>query len=203
MNKKELIFFLTHNNILKTKSIIEAFEKIDRKDFILKKYANEAYNDYPLDIGFNQTISQPSTVAFMLELLSPEKGDKILDVGSGSGWTTALLGYIAGSEGKVCGVELIPDLVLFGRANLEKYDFKNTKIYQATKDLGLKDKGPFDKILVSASARDVPEELVNQLKVGGTMVIPIQDSIFRIFKKSRKQIEKEKIPGFIFVPLIY
>ena len=203
MNKKELIFFLTHNNILKTKSIIEAFEKIDRKDFILKKYTNEAYNDYPLDIGSNQTISQPSTVAFMLELLSPKKGDKILDVGSGSGWTTALLGYIVGSEWKVCGIELIPDLVLFGRANLEKYDFKNVIIYQATKDLGLKDKGPFDKILVSASARDVPEELVNQLKVGGTMVIPIQDSIFRIFKKSRKQIEKEKIPGFIFVPLIY
>jgi len=203
MNKKELIFFLTRNNILKTKSIIEAFEKIDRKDFILKKYTNEAYNDYPLDIGSNQTISQPSTVAFMLELLSPKKGDKILDVGSGSGWTTALLGYIVGSEGKVCGIELIPDLVLFGRANLEKYDFKNTKIYQATKDLGLKDKGPFDKILVSASARDVPEELIKQLKVGGTMVIPIQDSIFRIFKKSRKQIEKEKIPGFVFVPLIY
>ncbi|MGI6340701.1 MAG: protein-L-isoaspartate O-methyltransferase [Minisyncoccales bacterium] len=203
MNKKELIFFLTRNNILKTKSIIEAFEKIDRKDFILKKYTNEAYNDYPLDIGSNQTISQPSTVAFMLELLSPKKGDKILDVGSGSGWTTALLGYIVGSEGKVCGIELIPDLVLFGRANLEKYDFKNTKIYQATKDLGLKDKGPFDKILVSASARDVPEELIKQLKVGGTMVIPIQDSIFRLFKKSRKKIEKEKIPGFVFVPLIY
>lgn len=203
MNKKELIFFLTRNNILKTKSIIEAFEKIDRKDFILKKHTNEAYNDYPLDIGSNQTISQPSTVAFMLELLSPKKGDKILDVGSGSGWTTALLGYIVGSEGKVCGIELIPDLVLFGRANLEKYDFKNTKIYQATKDLGLKDKGPFDKILVSASARDVPEELIKQLKVGGTMVIPIQDSIFRLFKKSRKKIEKEKIPGFIFVPLIY
>jgi len=203
MNKKELIFFLTRNNILKTKSIIEAFEKIDRKNFILKKYTNEAYNDYPLDIGSNQTISQPSTVAFMLELLSPKKGDKILDVGSGSGWTTALLGYIVGSEGKVCGIELIPDLVLFGRANLEKYDFKNTKIYQATKDLGLKDKGPFDKILVSASARDVPEELIKQLKVGGTMVIPIQDSIFRLFKKSRKKIEKEKIPGFVFVPLIY
>ena len=203
MNKKELIFFLTRNNILKTKSIIQAFEKIDRKDFILKKYTNEAYNDYPLDIGSNQTISQPSTVAFMLELLSPKKGDKILDVGSGSGWTTALLGYIVGSEGKVCGIELIPDLVLFGRANLEKYDFKNTKIYQATKDLGLKDKCPFDKILVSASARDVPEELIKQLKVGGTMVIPIQDSIFRLFKKSRKKIEKEKIPGFVFVPLIY
>ena len=203
MNKKELIFFLTRNNILKTKSIIQAFEKIDRKDFILKKYTNEAYNDYPLDIGSNQTISQPSTVAFMLELLSPKKGDKILDVGSGSGWTTALLGYIVGSEGKVCGIELIPDLVLFGRANLEKYDFKNTKIYQATKDLGLKDKGLFDKILVSASARDVPEELIKQLKVGGTMVIPIQDSIFRLFKKSRKKIEKEKIPGFVFVPLIY
>lgn len=203
MNKKELISFLIQNNILKTKSIIEAFEKIDRKDFIPSKYIDEAYNDYSLSIGFSQTISQPSTVAFMFELLNPQKGDRILDVGSGSGWTTALLGYIVGNEGKACGVELVQDLVLFGRSNLEKYDLENTKIYQATKDLGLKDKGPFDKILVSARAKDIPEDLINQLKIGGTMVIPVKDSIFKIFKKSGRQIEKEEISGFVFVPLIY
>ena len=203
MNKKELIYFLTHNNILKTKSIIQAFKKIDRKDFIPSKYADEAYNNYPLSIGFNQTISQPSTVALMLEILSPKKGDRILDVGSGSGWTTALLGYIVGIRGRVCGVELIPDLVLFGRYNLEKYNLENTRIYQATQHLGLKEKGPFDKILVSATAKEIPQELVDQLKVGGSMVIPVKNSIFKVYKKSEDRIEKKEIPGFVFVPLIY
>ena len=204
MNKKELISFLTHSNILKTKSIIKAFENIDRKDFTLKKYAGEAYDDYPLSIGYNQTISQPSTVAFMLELLGPKKGDRILDVGSGSGWTTALLGYIASKNGKVFGVELIPELVLFSRDNLDKYNLQNTKIYQAKLDeLGLKDKAPFDKILVSAGARNIPEQLIDQLKIGGVMVIPANNSLFKIIKKSKNEIEKQEIPGFVFVPLIY
>ncbi|MDD4358579.1 MAG: protein-L-isoaspartate O-methyltransferase [Candidatus Pacebacteria bacterium] len=203
MTKKELISFLTQNDFLKTKRIIEAFDKIDRKDFVLKKYASSAYDDYPLSIGFNQTISQPSTVAFMIELLKPEKGDRILDVGSGSGWTTALLGYIAGKNGKVFGVEIIPELVLFSRDNLEKYSLENTKIYQARiNELGLKDKAPFNKILVSAKARDIPEALINQLKIGGVMVIPISNSLFKITKK-KTGIEKQEIPGFVFVPLIY
>lgn len=204
MNKKELISFLTHSNILKTRSIIKAFENIDRKDFTLKKYAGEAYDDYPLSIGYNQTISQPSTVAFMLELLDPKKGDRILDVGSGSGWTTALLGHIAFKNGKVFGVELIPELVLFSRDNLDKYNLENTKIYQAKLDeLGLKDKAPFDKILVSAGARNIPEQLIDQLKIGGVMVIPANNSLFKIIKKSKNEIEKQEIPGFVFVPLIY
>ncbi len=202
MDKKELMYFLTQN-ILKTKSIIQAFQKIDRKDFVPSKYANEAYNDYPLSIGFNQTISQPSTVAFMLELLSPQKGDRVLDIGSGSGWTTALLGNIVGDKGKVCGVELIPDLVLYGRYNLDKYNLQNTRIYQAQKDLGLKNKGPFDRILVSAGAKDIPKELIDQLKVGGIMVIPAHGSIFKVYKKGGDEVEKEEIPGFVFVPLIY
>lgn len=203
MNKQELIDFLLQNNILKTKSIINAFLEVDRKDFVLEENISEAYNDYPLDIGLNQTISQPSTVAFMLELLQPRQGERILDVGSGSGWTSALLGHIVGKEGEVIGVEIIKDLVLFGRANLEKYESLNVKIYQAGETLGFKEKAPFDKILVSAGAKDIPEELIKQLKVQGVMVIPIFDSIFRIYKKSKRQLEKEKIPGFMFVPLIY
>lgn len=202
MNKKELILFLTRNKFLKTKNITQAFKKIDRKDFILKKYINEAYNDYPLSIGYSQTISQPSTVALMLELLKPKKGDRILDVGSGSGFTTALLGEIVQEKGKVYGVELIPELVLFSRDNLDKYNLENTKIYQATKELGLKEKAPFDKILVSASAREIPKVLIDQLKVGGIMVIPVKNSLFKIVKKT-KGIQKQEISGFVFVPLVY
>ncbi len=172
--------------------------KIDRKDFVLKEYESEAYEDYPLPIGFNQTISQPSTVFFMLKLLNPKKGEKILDVGSGSGWTTALLAEAVGEKGKVLGVEKIPELVEFGRNNISKYDFKNVKIFEAKKELGLPSKAPFDKILVSASAKEVPEELINQLKDKGTMVIPVGNNILKIQKGGKT----EKYEGFVFVPLI-
>jgi len=119
-NNKELIKHLIARNVLKTKAIIDAFQAVDRIDFVPLKYLDEAYGDYPLPIGYGQTISQPFTVAFMLELLQPQKGDKILDVGSGSGWTTALLAHIVQEEGSVRGIELIPELVAFGKKNLNK-----------------------------------------------------------------------------------
>ncbi|MDD5696825.1 MAG: protein-L-isoaspartate O-methyltransferase [Candidatus Pacebacteria bacterium] len=190
------------NIVLRTESIIDAFKTVDRKDFVLKEYEREAYGDYPLPIGFGQTISQPTTVAFMLELLQPKKGDKILDVGSGSGWTTALLAHITGRKGKVFGLEKIPELVLLGKDNLAKYDFPNVEIRQAGEGLGLKKEAPFDKILVSAFARTVPEELVKQLKTGGVMVIPVDNDILRIEKISDKENRIQRFEGFVFVPLI-
>jgi protein-L-isoaspartate(D-aspartate) O-methyltransferase len=190
------------NIVLRTDSIINAFRIVDRKDFILKEYEKEAYGDYPLPIGFGQTISQPTTVAFMLELLQPKKGDKIIDVGSGSGWTTALLAQITGKKGKVFGLEKIPELVLLGKDNLAKYDFPNAEIRQAGEELGLKEEAPFDKILVSAFARTVPEELVKQLKTGGVMVIPVNNDVLRIEKISNKENRIQRFEGFVFVPLI-
>ncbi|MBP6914401.1 protein-L-isoaspartate O-methyltransferase [Candidatus Parcubacteria bacterium] len=172
--------------------------KVDRKDFVLKEYESEAYEDYPLPIGFGQTISQPSTVYFMLKLLNPQKGEKILDLGSGSGWTTALLREAVGKTGKVFGVEKIPELVELGRKNISKYNFNNVQILQAEKLLGLPQEAPFDKILVSASAKEIPQELVSQLKDKGIMVIPVENDILRIEKGGRI----EKYEGFVFVPLI-
>ncbi len=187
---------------LKTKRIIDAFQKVDRKDFILPEYYEEAYGDYPLPIGSGQTISQPTTVAIMLELLSPQKGGRILDVGSGSGWTTALLAHIVGSEGKVWGTEIIPDLVVFGQNNLSKYNFPWAKIVPAEKKLGLPSHAPFDRILVSAAAKELPEELILQLKKGGTMVIPILDTLYKIDKMPDGKVISWSLPGFSFVPLV-
>jgi len=197
---EKLILNLIKEGILKTKSVIEAFRNIDRKDFILSEYKEDAYKDIPLPIGYGQTISQPTTVAFMLELLQVKKGDRVLDVGSGSGWTTALLSYLA-KDGFVWGVEILPELVLFGKSNLSKYNFKNSIILEAKEEIGLREKGPFDKILVSASAETVPFLLLEQLKEGGIMVIPIRDSIWKI-KKINGKIETEVFEGFLFVPLI-
>ncbi|WP_373072770.1 protein-L-isoaspartate O-methyltransferase [Sulfurimonas sp.] len=198
---KDLVDHLIDTNSLYSEQIIDAFTHIDRKDFILN-YSSEAYYDCPLPIGENQTISQPTTVAMMFEMLSPKKGESILDIGSGSGWTTALLSYIVKDEGSVTGLERIDELVELGRKNLQKYNFKNSKILKASDTLGI-DNESFDKILVSASAEHIPYELTKQLKEGGKLVIPVRNSIYEITKEKNDKLNTIEHYGFVFVPLIY
>ncbi len=201
-SNSDLIKHLIDRDALKSEIIIDAFKHIDRVDFVSDPTVSDIYADYPLHIGFHQTISQPTTVAMMFEMLSPEKGEKILDVGSGSGWTTALLSYIAGETGQVTGVERIPSLVEFGKANLRKYNFPNAEIIPAGKVLGIPGE-KFDRILVSASADDFPSELAQQLKTGGRLVIPVLDSIYEITKKENGELDGIRHYGFTFVPLIF
>jgi len=199
----ELVEHLKRAGVLKTPDLIEAFVSIDRADFVTKEFKDDPYGDHPLSIGYGQTISQPYTVAFMLELLRPQAGEKILDVGSGSGWTSALLAHVAGPGGRVFAAERIPELTEFAQNNVSKYDFKNLEFRKAEKDiLGLPDEAPFDRILVSASAVKIPDELINQLKEGGVMVIPVLNSVFKIVKKRDGDISEEEHPGFVFVPLL-
>jgi protein-L-isoaspartate(D-aspartate) O-methyltransferase len=201
-SKEQLIDYLEKGTrVLERDSLKEAFYFIDRKDFVSGDYAKEAYEDYPLQIGYEQTISQPTTVAFMLELLNPQEGEKILDVGSGSGWTTALLAHLVGGKGSVIGVERIPKLVELGKENLKKYNFKNVEIVGAEKEIGFLQKAPFDKILVSAAAENLPKKLMEQLKIGGMIVIPIFDEIWQV-KKLEDSNDIKKYKGFAFVPLI-
>jgi len=144
-------------------------------------------------------------VAFMIELLEPKKGEKILDVGSGSGWTTALLAQIVGEKGKVFGIELIPSLAEFGKENIKRYNFIENgivKILCQDGSKGLPEEAPFDKILVSASAEDVSQAFREQLKKGGRLVIPISTSIWLFKKKEKDVFEEKEYPGFVFVPLI-
>ncbi|MBT4894652.1 protein-L-isoaspartate O-methyltransferase [bacterium] len=201
--KEELLDHLENGTkVLENKDIRDAFVAIDRKDFVSEDYVEEVYEDYALPLGYEQTISQPTTVAFMLDLLVPQKGDKVLDVGSGSGFVTALLAHIVGESGYVIGVERVQELVKLGQENLSKYDFKNAEIKQAGKELGLQEEAPFDKILVSAAAEEVPKELLRQLKVGGVMVVPIYDNIWQVRKISEENIDIKKFERFEFVPLI-
>ena len=202
MTHKELIKHLIDSGVLKSSEIIKAFQNIDRADFVLEKDLKEAYKDNPLSIGYGQTISQPYTVAFMLELLNPKEGEKILDIGSGSGWTTALLSEITGEKGKIIGMEIIPELVEFGKLNLGKYNFTHAKILKAYKNLGFLKEAPYDKILVSATTDESSiEKLTKQLKISGVLVIPVYSSIWKVIKNSEKDWEIEKHTGFSFVPL--
>lgn len=201
-SNSEMVDYLVNVGALHSGNIIEAFRNVDRADFVADRSAADIYEDYPLGIGRGQTISQPRTVAMMLEMLSPKEGQKILDIGSGSGWTTALLAYIAGESGSVIGVERVAELVRFGSFNLEKYNFKNAKIIEAGDELGIEGE-MFDRILVSAAAEEFPYELKNQLKVGGKIVIPVQNSIYEMTKDENGELDGVEHYGFTFVPLIY
>lgn len=213
---EKLIQELVNFNALKTPNIIGAFRAIDRANFVLPEYQHEAYENYPLPIGFGQTISQPYTVAFMLELLQPDAGEKILDIGSGSGWQTAMLAHIVSrshtrankptSPGKVFAIEVIPELKEFGEKNVSKYDFIKNSVasFIATNAKnGLPNEAPFDKIIAAAALGDgIPESWKNQLKVGGRIVTPVRDSLIMLTKKSDTEFEEQEFPGFAFVPFI-
>lgn len=183
-------------------SINKAFDVIKREDFLPEDLQDRAYVDAPLPIGFGQTNSQPSTVKMMLEWLDPQPGDKILDVGSGSGWTSALLSYLVGPKGQIYAVEKIPELVEFGRDNCQRAGVKNANFYEAGSQFGLPKFAPYDRILVSASADKLPEGLIGQLKVGGIMVAPVLNSIVIVHKTDTKNYETVEKFGFSFVPLV-
>ncbi len=189
-------------DVFRNPAIEDAFEAIDRKDFVLPDYEPEAYEDYALPTIEGQTISQPSTVAFMLELLDPQKGDIVLDIGSGTGWVAALLGHMVGSEGKVTSLEIVPALVELSTKNYQKYKNLSVEIIQADSETGYYRGAPYERIIAGATFEPestAPAELLLQLAPGGIMVLPIGDSIFKFEKTSDDDIQETEYPGFSFV----
>lgn len=207
-----LIDDLISGGWLKTPRIIEAFRKIKRVDFLPEDTKNLPELNEALPIGHNQTISQPLVVAFMMEQLEPKEGEKILDIGSGSGWTSALLSEIVGEKGKVVAVELVPELKEFGEKNAAKYNFVEKGIVEFICADGSKGYPKiasrpelvegFDKILASATAEKCFPAWKEQLKIGGRIVTPIGSSIWLFVKKSKEEFTEVEYPGFAFVPLI-
>ena len=200
-----LIEELIEGGWLKTEKYIKAFRNIKREDFLPEDSKDLAEINTALSIGFGQTISQPLVVAFMMELLEPKEGDKILDVGSGSGWTTALLAEIVGEKGKVIALEVVPQLKKFGEKNVTKYSFiKEGRVEFISADgiKGYSEEAPFDKILASASGLRLPQSWKEQLRVGGKIVMPINSSIWLFEKEANNQFKEKEYPGFVFVPLI-
>jgi protein-L-isoaspartate(D-aspartate) O-methyltransferase len=183
-------------------AVAEAFAATPRAGFLPRPARRRASYDGPIQIGFGQTNSQPHTVVNMLDLLEVRPGDRVLDLGSGSGWTTALLAHLTGPTGSVVGVELVPELVAFGRANLACTARPWARIEAAAPDrLGWPDEAPYDRILVSAEARELPQALVDQLTTDGRMVVPVAGMMLLVVALPDGPAVSEH-GGYRFVPLM-
>jgi len=202
---RELVDYLKKTGALKSKAVEKAVLKTPRHLFVPENLQDSAYKDYPLHIGQGQTISQPSTVVIMTQLLEPKAGQKILEVGTGSGWQSALLSRMVGKKGKIFTVELIPELADFAGKNLSKLKIKNVKVVEGNGSIGLKEEALFDRIIITAATPSIPDALKSQLKIGGRIVAPVGDRYAQkmtVIKKTRKGFEQEEMPSyFAFVPM--
>jgi len=176
-----------------------AFAAVPRVAHLPRSQQGYAGLDRTLPIGHGQTNSQPTTVRHMLVALDPQPGHRVLDVGSGSGWTTALVAHLVGPDGWVLGLERVPELVAFGRACLDRRSMPWARIERAsTEVLGAPERAPFDRILVSAMAPEIPAELIAQLGPGGILVVPAGGRLWRVTAEGAAS----SLGRYVFVPLM-
>ena len=184
------------------KRVLEALQRVPRETFVPQDQYYAAYEDRPLSIGFGQTISQPYIVALMVQALELKSGDKVLELGAGSGYEAAILAELAS---EVVTVERISELVEGAKRALEKLGYSNVKVHLASRELGWSDEEPYDAIIVSAGAPTIPQILLNQLSFDGRLVIPVgsrwQQDLLKVTKR-RKGNKVENLGGCYFVPLI-
>ncbi len=199
--RKRLVELLREKGI-KDERVLKAIETVPRHLFVSEALQAYAYDDSALPIGYGQTISQPYTVAFMLEKLNVEPGHKVLDVGTGSGYQAALLAELGAD---VYSIERIYPLYEEAKERLAKLGYHNVKVFYRDGWIGLPEFAPYDRIVVAAAASHPPEKLLEQLKTGGIMIIPIGDEYFqklvRILKVDENKYEKQDLGPFVFVPL--
>ncbi|MEK7567772.1 MAG: class I SAM-dependent methyltransferase [Patescibacteria group bacterium] len=201
---EKLVFYLEQKGILKSENIARALGAVDRIDFVPEDLKELAYEDDPLPLGYEQTISQPHTVVFMLEILDVKVGQKIMDIGYGSGWQSALLANLVGEKGKIYAFEIVPQLCQIGKDNVKKYKelYHRVKFFCQNAKHGYEKESPFDRIIVAATLSKVPQEWRRQLKVGGKIVYPLHNSIYLEEKTSDKLFIKKEYPDFVFVPFV-
>ena len=200
--RKELVASLRAKGITNNR-ILTALSKIPRHYFIPERFSeHEAYEDKPLDIGEEQTISQPYTVAYQTDLLDVREHEKILEVGTGSGYQAAVLWELGAH---VYTVERQKKLYIHTKQLFSQLGYTGIKMFHGDGNEGLSNFAPFDKIIVTAAAKGVPAKLVDQLKIGGSMVIPVNGNIqkmLRVIKTSATETKIQEFDDFRFVPLL-
>lgn len=201
----DLIRGLKESGVLRSKKIEEALRAAPRELFVPELLRDRAYDDKALPIGHGQTISQPYTVVFMLELLDAGQGQTVFDVGYGSGWQSALLAYLVGENGHVYSFEIIPEICAFGADNLAHVPFLDARVTKrcqsATAGLPTRSEN-IDRIIAAAQVDRVPTAWREQLKIGGILVYPSGNSLWREEKIASDRFKKKEFPGFVFVPYV-
>jgi protein-L-isoaspartate(D-aspartate) O-methyltransferase len=205
--REEMVERLVKWGYLTKREIIAAFKRVPRHEFMPENIRGYAHVDQPLPIGQGQTISAPSMIAIMLEALDLKKGQKVLEIGAGSGYNAALIAEIVGDEGKVFTIERVSELAEFGRNNLKKTGYGRVKVIVGDGTCGYEKEAPYDRILVTACAPELPKPLVEQLKIGGKLGAPVgQHYMFQTWmvaeKRSEKEINVREFGGCSFVPLL-
>ncbi len=202
-NAEELVRHLKREGI-RDPRVLEAFRRVPREEFVPEELRHLAYADTALPIGHGQTISQPYTIATMLEMLKLVPGMKVLEIGTGSGYTAALIHEITRSP--VYSVELIPHLAEKARETLEKLGYRNVKIFVGDGSGGLPAYAPYDRIVYHAALPEIPSPIVGQLREGGILVAPVgslhHQDLVACQKRGDQLVEIERRPGFVFVPVV-
>ncbi len=200
----DLITFLRDSGFLNDDNVESAFRNIPRHEFVPKSELDRAYYNEPLSIMKKQTISQPGVVSRMTEWLDIKDGQKILEIGTGSAWQTAILSYLVGT-GTVYSVEFHSELVKFARENLEKFQLDNVHVILGDGSLGYTQASPYDRIIITAACTEIPLPLIEQLGENGLILAPVGDSsqsLVLLQKTSKGIVEIKNQSNYIFVPLL-
>jgi len=202
LENKKMIAKQIKGRGIRSARVLSAFADVPRHKFVPEKYVEEAYQDHPLPIGYGQTISQPYIVALMTSRLQLQGDEKVLEIGTGSGYQTALLAKLADH---VVSIERIGILSKLAQDHLDALGITNVKLIVGDGSLGWKQGGPYDRIILTAGAPFVPEQLLEQVREGGFLMAPVGSrwrQMLEIWKKKDDAFEKKEILPVVFVPLI-
>ncbi len=202
MTNAEMVDSLVKAGVIKSARVRDAFLSVDRALFTEKGFGESVYYDYPIPTSGGQTISAPTVVAIMLEELRAEERHKVLEIGSGSGYNTALLSHIVGESGSVISVEFLDDLHEMAKKNLEKFEkCRNVRLIHADGSQGYEPEAPYDRIIVTAAMPYLKNHpLLKQLKPDGVMVAPVGDRLYQDIVVYEKKSSRKVLP-VMFVPL--